>query len=78
MRPSIASALRRGLCATALVLGVPAALAWSEKPVRLLVPAPAGGTVDVDARIVGDQLARRSCALNSTAMQPSSRLSIFS
>ncbi len=48
---------RRALCAAALALALPAAQAWTDKPVRLLVPAPAGGTMDVVARIVADQLA---------------------
>lgn len=34
------------------------ASAFADKPVRLVVPAPAGGTIDVMARIVGDQLSR--------------------
>lgn len=47
------------MCAAALSLALPAAWAWAwgEKPVRLLVPAPAGGTMDVVARVVADQLA---------------------
>ncbi len=47
---------RRALCAAALAMALPAAMAWTDKPVRLLVPAPAGGTMDVVARIVADQL----------------------
>ncbi|UUZ65838.1 tripartite tricarboxylate transporter substrate binding protein [Polaromonas sp. P1-6] len=31
-------------------------MAWTDKPIRMLVPAPAGGTMDVVARIVADQL----------------------
>ncbi|MEO9042909.1 MAG: tripartite tricarboxylate transporter substrate binding protein [Rhodoferax sp.] len=31
---------------------------WPDKPIQLIVPAPPGGTVDVMARIVSDQLAR--------------------
>jgi len=51
-------------CVAALVL-----LAWSAaalaqeayptKPVRLLVPYPAGGAVDIVGRTLGDELARR-------------------
>lgn len=47
---------RRILCAALLALAVPAAMAWTDKPIRMLVPAPAGGTMDVVARIVADQL----------------------
>ncbi|MGM9427614.1 tripartite tricarboxylate transporter substrate binding protein [Hydrogenophaga sp. MI9] len=51
------SPLRRTVCAAALALTLPAAaFAWTDKPVRMLVPAPAGGTMDVVARIVADQL----------------------
>ena len=49
---------RRTFCAALLALAVPAAMAWTDKPIRMLVPAPAGGTIDVVARIVADQLAQ--------------------
>ncbi|RTE44520.1 tripartite tricarboxylate transporter substrate binding protein, partial [Acinetobacter junii] len=32
--------------------------AFGDKPVRLIVPAPPGGTIDVFARIISDQLAQ--------------------
>ncbi|MBT9550091.1 MAG: tripartite tricarboxylate transporter substrate binding protein [Hydrogenophaga sp.] len=51
------SPLRRTVCAAALALTLPAAHAWTDKPVRMVVPAPAGGTMDVVARIVAEQLA---------------------
>ena len=37
-------------------IAVPAAMAWTDKPVKMLVPAPAGGSIDVIARLVADQL----------------------
>jgi hypothetical protein len=49
------SPLRRTVCAAALALALPAAHAWTDKPVRMVVPAPAGGTMDVVARIVADK-----------------------
>ncbi|WP_439114920.1 tripartite tricarboxylate transporter substrate binding protein [Hydrogenophaga sp.] len=48
--------LRRSLCAAALAFALPAAMAWPDKPIRMIVPAPAGGTMDVVARIVADRL----------------------
>ncbi len=41
--------------AAALPLG--SALAFTDQPVKLIVPAPPGGTIDVFARIISDQLA---------------------
>jgi tripartite-type tricarboxylate transporter receptor subunit TctC len=56
MNTSALSPLRRSACAAILTLAVSAAMAWTDKPVRMIVPAPAGGTMDVVARIVADQL----------------------
>lgn len=47
---------RRTLLAASLALMLPASWAWTDKPVRLLVPAPAGGTMDVVARVIAQQL----------------------
>ena len=49
---------RRTTCATLLALAVPAAFAWTDKPVKVIVPAPAGGVMDQVARIIGDQLSK--------------------
>jgi tripartite-type tricarboxylate transporter receptor subunit TctC len=45
--------------AVAALLAAAAAGAWPEKPVRFVVPAPPGGTMDVMARLVGAQLSPR-------------------
>src|SRR5262245_60151282 len=45
----------------ALVVMIPAAAAaqdWPTRPIRFIVPYPAGGSTDVGARVVGDYLAR--------------------
>ncbi len=50
-------------CVARLLLAVVAltattwAAAWTDKPVKMIVPAPAGGTMDVVARILADQIA---------------------
>ncbi|MEC3764098.1 Bug family tripartite tricarboxylate transporter substrate binding protein [Cupriavidus sp. SS-3] len=48
--------LRIAAAAATLALAAPSAMAWTSKPVRMLVPAPAGGTMDVLARLLADQL----------------------
>ncbi|SDD76092.1 Tripartite-type tricarboxylate transporter, receptor component TctC [Cupriavidus sp. YR651] len=48
--------MRHAVIAAAMTLVMPAAMAWTNKPVRVLVPAPAGGTMDVMARLLADQL----------------------
>lgn len=54
---STAHGLRRAtLLALAASLFTPMAMAWTDKPLKLLVPAPAGGNIDVMARLVADQL----------------------
>lgn len=43
--------------ALAAALPTGSALAFTDKPVKLIVPAPPGGTIDVFARIISDQAA---------------------
>ena len=50
---------RRALLALCAALVLPAsAFAWTDKPVKIVVPAPPGGTMDVAARIVGEALSK--------------------
>ncbi|MDM0035881.1 tripartite tricarboxylate transporter substrate binding protein [Variovorax sp. J22P271] len=49
---------RLSLVAAAALLGTSAAMAFTDKPVKLVVPAPPGGTIDVFARIISDQLSQ--------------------
>ena len=48
--------LPRLLLALVAAAITPMAQAWTNKPVKILVPAPAGGTMDVVARILGEQI----------------------
>src|SRR5262245_2238221 len=55
------SVSRSCVCMLVLMLGVPfgyvdAQQAWPTKPIRVIVPAPAGGLTDVVARTVGERL----------------------
>lgn len=52
------SALLGALCASVLLTASPLARAWGEGPIKIIVPAPAGGTIDVVARVLSDELAR--------------------
>jgi tripartite-type tricarboxylate transporter receptor subunit TctC len=54
-----ARALATIACALAALVALPAA-AWSDRPVRFLVPAPPGGTMDLFARVLADQIAEQS------------------
>jgi tripartite-type tricarboxylate transporter receptor subunit TctC len=55
-RPLRRTLLSTCVAAFAAFAAAPAA-AWTDKPVRLIVPAPAGGTMDVIARVLAEQLA---------------------
>ncbi|MDZ5458140.1 Bug family tripartite tricarboxylate transporter substrate binding protein [Azohydromonas lata] len=55
---------RRSLLAAAAALALPTAAAlaqggWPNRPVRLIVPAPAGSSLDIIARLLGDKLKDR-------------------
>lgn len=54
---SFASGRVARVLATLAMAATPLAMAWTDKPVKVLVPAPAGGTIDIGARIIADQLA---------------------
>ena len=45
-----------GLIAACALALSSSALAWTNKPVKMIVPAPAGGTMDIVARVVAEQL----------------------
>src|SRR6188508_3279373 len=45
----------------ALIVAIPleaAAQEWPSRPIRFIVPYPAGGSTDVGARVIGDYLSR--------------------
>ncbi|MVW70348.1 tripartite tricarboxylate transporter substrate binding protein [Bordetella sp. 15P40C-2] len=50
--------LKSLLCSLMLAAATPAQAAYPEKPVRIIVPYAAGGSSDVLARGIGDQLAK--------------------
>lgn len=49
---------RLALCAALLSCATSMAWAWTDKPVKIVVPAPAGGVMDVMARVIGEQLSK--------------------
>lgn len=51
--PHAIATLLAGCAITIAITGT----AWSRQPLRLIVPAPPGGTMDIVARVVGQQLA---------------------
>jgi tripartite-type tricarboxylate transporter receptor subunit TctC len=53
--------LRTVAAALAIMTAVPAIVSaqdWPNRPIRLIVPFPAGGSTDISARIVGEYLSR--------------------
>src|SRR5438067_9087256 len=53
--------IARGFAALAIALhaGLAAAQAWPAKPLKLVTPFPPGGSADVIARLIGQQLAQK-------------------
>jgi tripartite-type tricarboxylate transporter receptor subunit TctC len=50
---------RFGVAMVALVLGAAQAQNWPDKPIKFVVAAPAGSSIDVLARVIGDKLKDR-------------------
>jgi tripartite-type tricarboxylate transporter receptor subunit TctC len=50
---------RAAALAVALALGAAHAQTWPDKPIKFVVAAPAGSSIDVLARIIGDKLKDR-------------------
>jgi tripartite-type tricarboxylate transporter receptor subunit TctC len=48
-----------GVAIAALILGTARAQTWPEKPIKFVVAAPAGSSIDVLARVIGDKLRDR-------------------
>lgn len=61
--PSLVRPTRRGalqlLAAGAAALALPAFAQWPDRPIRIVVTFPPGGSSDILARVMGEQLARR-------------------
>lgn len=55
MKTTAKVAVRATMALAAWALAA-SAWAWADRPIRLIVPAPAGGTADTIARVVGQQL----------------------
>jgi len=53
------SLARFGVAIVALVAGVAHAQNWPDKPIKFVVAAPAGSSIDVLARVIGDKLKDR-------------------
>src|SRR5688572_19103034 len=55
--------MRRVLCGAAVIAAIfpfqALAQAWPSKPIRLVVPFPAAGAADLNARLIGAKMAER-------------------
>ncbi|MES3000963.1 MAG: tripartite tricarboxylate transporter substrate-binding protein [Pseudomonadota bacterium] len=58
MKKLLGPAVRLSLLCVAMTLSAVAHAAFPEKPVRLIVPFPAGGPIDVATRILADRLSK--------------------
>jgi tripartite-type tricarboxylate transporter receptor subunit TctC len=60
LSPTVPSHMRRFLAALALLAAIPLAHAqsWPTKPVKIIVPFPAGGPTDVLTRVLAEKLAQ--------------------
>lgn len=47
-----------GACTLALFAGTALAQSWPGKPIRLIIPFPAGGSTDIVGRLIGDKLSQ--------------------
>ena len=52
--------LAAGAAALPAMSRIASAQAYPARPVRLIVPFPAGGAVDITARLIGQSLSERS------------------
>lgn len=58
MKASIPVSCRFALGAVLFACSITSAMAWPERTVKIFVPAPSGGNMDVPARILANFLAR--------------------
>jgi tripartite-type tricarboxylate transporter receptor subunit TctC len=59
MRPTRRTLAALPLALSAMAIGSRIALAWPERPIRLIIPGPPGGAADIMARLLSDEVSRR-------------------